>query len=138
MSIWTHVAGCIRIDDMNKLFSLSGGLDLSKIFIRDTWYHPNKQGNLPRGSEGSIDVEVIDRNDDESSAYMRTVTFFGDLRDFDKEDCQKIKDWWYNIPLQLGKGCLIRQAVLSIQPEDGKEFILTENDMDIEEMEDYE
>lgn len=131
MSIWTHVAGCIRIDDMNKLFSLSGGLDLSKIFIRDTWYHPNKQGNLPGGSEGSIDVEFIDRNDDESSAYMRTVTFFGDLRDFDKEDCQKIRDWWFHIPEKLGNSCGIRQAVLQIIPEDGQTIVLTEKDMNI-------
>ena len=68
--------------------------DLSKIFVRNTWYHPNKNGNLPTGSEGSIDVEFIDRNDDESSSYMRTVAFFGDLRDFTQEDCEKIKEWW--------------------------------------------
>lgn len=131
MSCWTHVAGCIRIDDMNKLFSLSGGLDLSKIFIRDTWYHPNKQGNLPKGSEGSIDVEFIDRNDDESSAYMRTVAFFGDLRGFDKKDCQKIRDWWFHIPEKLGNSCGIRQAVLQIIPEDGQTIVLTEKDMNI-------
>lgn len=138
MSTWTHVTGAIRIDDMNKLFSSSGAIDLSKIFIRDTWYHPNKNGNLPTGSEGSIDVEFIDRNDDESSSYMRTVAFFGDLRDFTQEDCQTIKDWWYNIPIQLGKGCSIRQAVLNVEPEDGKSFLLTEKDMKIYEIDDYE
>ena len=70
MSTWTHVTGAIRIDDMNKLFSSSGAIDLSKIFIRDTWYHPNKNGNLHIGFEGRIAVESIDRNDDESSSYL--------------------------------------------------------------------
>ena len=88
--------------------------------------------------EGSIDVEFIDRNDDESSSYMRTVAFFGDLRDFTQEDCQTIKDWWYNIPIQLGKGCSIRQAVLNVEPEDGESFLLTEKDMKIYEIDDYE
>lgn len=138
MSTWTHVTGAIRIDDMNKVFNSSGAIDLSKIFIRDTLYHPNKNGNLPTGSRGSIDVEFIDRNDNESSSYIRTVVFFGDLKNFTQEDCQKIKDWWYNIPIQLGKCCIIRQAVLNVEPEDGKAFVLTENDMNIEEVEDYE
>jgi len=138
MSIWTHVTGAIRIDDMNKVFCPALAIDLSKIFIRDTWYHPNKNGNLPTGSEGSIDVEFIDREENESSNYIRTVVFFGDLRSFTQEDCQKIKDWWYNIPIQLGRGCSIRQAVLNVEPEDGESFVLTEKDMNIKEIDDYE
>lgn len=131
MSIWTHVTGAIRIDDMYKVFNPALAVDLSKIFIRNTWHHPNKNGNLPTGSEGSIDVEVINREENESSNYIRTVAFFGDLKSFTQEDCQKIKDWWYNIPIQLGKGCSIRQAVLNVEPEDGKSFVLTEKDMNI-------
>ena len=137
MSIWTHITGCIRVDDMKMILQPNNKTDFSKIFVRNTWYHPNDNGNLPTGSEGSIDVEFIDRNDDESSSYMRTVAFFGDLRDFTQEDCQTIKDWWYNIPMQLGKGCSIRQAVLNVEPEDGESFLLTEKDMKIYEIDDY-
>ena len=138
MSIWTHITGCIRVDDMKMILQPNNKTDFSKIFVRNTWYHPNDNGNLPTGSEGSIDVEFIDRNDDESSSYMRTVAFFGDLRDFTQEDCQTIKDWWYNISTQLGKGCSIRQAVLNVEPEDGESFVLTEKDMKIYEIDDYE
>ena len=138
MSIWTHITGCIRVDDMKMILQPNNKTDFSKIFIRNTWYHPNDNGNLPTGSEGSIDVEFIERTNDNASDYMRTVAFFGDLRDFTQEDCQTIKDWWYNIPIQLGKGCSIRQAVLNVEPEDGESFLLTEKDMNIKENEDEE
>lgn len=98
MSIWTHVAGCIRVDDVKTILQPNNKTDFSKIFVRNTWYHPNNNGNLPTGSEGSIDVEFIDRTDDDTSDYMRTIALFGDLRDFEEKDCQSIIDWWHNIP----------------------------------------
>lgn len=131
MSIWTHITGCVRVDDIKMMFQPNNKTDFSNVFVRDTWYHPNSKGNLPTGSEGSIDVEFIDRNDDESSAYMRTITFFGDLRDFGKENCKEVVDWWYHIPESLGKSCMIRQAVLQISSEDGQMIVLTEKDMNI-------
>ena len=138
MSTWTHVTGAIRIDDMNKVFHPALAIDLSKIFIRNTWHHPNINGNLPTGSEGSIDVEFIDREENKASNYIRTVAFFGDLRDFDEEDCQSVIDWWYSIPQSLGNDCIIRQAVLQVSPENGKMIVLTEKDMNIKENEDEE
>ena len=138
MSIWTHITGCIRVDDMKMILQPNNKTDFSKIFVRNTWYHPNDNGNLPTGSEGSIDVEFIDRNDDESSSYMRTIALFGDLRDFDEEDCQSVIDWWYSIPQSLGNDCIIRQAVLQVSPENGKMIVLTEKDMNIKENEDEE
>ena len=130
MSTWTHIAGVIRVDDFNALFDTSRKLDFSKIFIRNTWNHRNKNGNLPAGSEGSIDVEFIERLEDEDSAYMRTICFFGDLRDFDNNDCKAVEAWWYNIPNTLPR-CEIRQAVLQIICEDKHTYILTEKNMDI-------
>lgn len=138
MSIWTHITGCIRVDDMKMLFLPNNKTDFSKIFVRNTWYHPNDNGNLPTGSEGSIDIEFIERTDDDASDYMRTIALFGDLRDFDEEDCQSVIDWWYNIPQSLGSDCIIRQAVLQVSPENGKMIILTEKDMNIKENEDEE
>ena len=40
-------------------------------------------------------------------------------------------NWWYNIPQSLGNDCIIRQAVLQVNPENGKMIILTEKDMNI-------
>ena len=137
MSIWTHVAGCIRIDDYNAIVNSENKTNLEKIFAKDTWYNPNKNGNMPYGSEGSLDVEIIDRNE-EGAAYMRVVTICGDLRDYDKEDCEDIKKWWYDIPQKLGKACAIRNAVIEVQSEDGADFILTEKDMNCFKDKDYE
>ena len=69
---------------------------------------------------------------------MRTIALFGDLRDFDEEDCQSVIDWWYSIPQSLGNDCIIRQAVLQVSPENGKMIVLTEKDMNIKENEDEE
>ena len=138
MSIWTHIAGCIRVDDMKMIFQPNNKTDFSKIFVRNTWYHSNDNGNLPTGSEGSIDVEFIDRADDEATDYIRAIALFGDLRDFDEEDCQSVIDWWYSIPQSLGNDCIIRQAVLQVSPENGKMIVLTEKDMNIKENEDEE
>lgn len=128
MSVWTHVAGVIRIDDYS-LMIMNKKTDFSKIFIRNTWTYPNKEGNLPEGSEGSLDVEFIDRMEPDSSSYIRTVCFFGDLRDVGAEDCNKIQKWWEDIPELLGEKYSIRQAVLEIKPENGVMSVLTEKDM---------
>ena len=69
---------------------------------------------------------------------MRTIALFGDLRDFDEEDCQSVIDWWHSIPQSLGNDCIIRQAVLQVSPENGKMIVLTEKDMNIKENEDEE
>ena len=138
MSIWTHITGCIRVDDMKIILQPNNQTDFSKVFVRNTWYHPNDNGNLPTGSEGSIDVEFIERTDDDTSDYMRVIALFGDLRDFDEEDCQNVIDWWYSIPQSLGNDCIIRQAVLQVSPENGKMIVLTEKDMNIKENEDEE
>lgn len=133
MSIWTHVAGCIRIDDMLKMGLFENQkqeLNLTKIFIRNTWENPNENGNMPTGSEGSLDIEITDRNE-EGTEYMRVVTIFGDLRDYGIEQCEELKKWWYNIPIMLGKDAYIRNAVLQVKPGNGKEFVLTEHDMNL-------
>lgn len=128
MSIWTHVAGTIRIDDMGAIVGISR--DLSKVFIRDTWYNPDDNGNMPMGSEGSLDVEIIERNEEDSMSYMKTVAVFGDLRDVGKDNCESIREWWKTIPFRLKRGCAIREAVIRVYPEDGEAFVLTEMDME--------
>lgn len=126
MSIWTHVSATIRIDDLNSIFG-NNSTDLSKVFIRDTWQHSNKNGNLPTGSEGSLDVEFIERPENDGGQYMKTVCIFGDLRDY--EDLAPIHSWWLNIKNNLPKGCDIRQGILLAECENGKKLILTDKDM---------
>ena len=138
MSIWTHITGSTSVDDMKMILQPNNKTDFSKIFVRNTWYHPNDNGNLPTGSEGSIDVEFIESTDDNASDYMRTIALFGALRDSDEEDCQSVIDWWYSIPQRLGNDCIVRQAVLQVSPENGKMIVLTEKDMNIKENEDEE
>ena len=130
MSIWTHITGTIRVDDSTLFFNNKGGVDLSKLFIRDTWEHPNENGNLPTGSEGSLDVEFITRSNDDGIDYRKTIAFFGDLRGFETADCDEVREWWKNIAMKLHEvKCSVRQAVLEINPEDGETIILTERDM---------
>lgn len=135
MSIWTHVVATIRIDDFNGIIDSKKKINLEKIFTRDTYYNRNDNCNIPYGSEGSLDVEIIDR-DEEGTEYMRVVTIWGDLRDYDKKDCEEIKEWWRKIPQRLGKACAIRNAVLQASSEDGAYFVLTEKDMNCFEEDD--
>lgn len=125
MSTWTHVAATIRIDDMMSIFGI--GTNLKEMFRRDTWAHPDEKGNLPAGSEGSLDVEIIERPENDGSQYMKTVCIFGDLRDY--EDLVPIHIWWSNIKNNLPLECEIRQAILLAECENGKKLILTDKDM---------
>lgn len=118
MSIWTHVAGVIRVDCIRCICKQP---DFNKIFVRELWGE-NTSGacNMPMGSEGSLDFRVIENpNKDALAAY--TVVIFGDLRDFGVADIQTIEDWWGGVLDQCG---MIRQAILQIQPEDGDVKIL--------------
>lgn len=130
MSIWTHVAGVIRVDDYSVVLGEKSS-SLRDTFIRNTWHHPNINGNMPTGSEGSLDVEIIERPEQDGMEYMKTVTIFGDLRDFGKDDLDIIKNWWKDLAKRLAPSCGIRQAILEVNPEDSDEsFILTDKDMD--------
>lgn len=133
MSIWTHAAGIIRIDHLRSLdirptpdfdnifkkFIYTDNLDISEL------RKAAEECNMPTGSEGSLDYKVIENpNENDICAYI--VVIFGDLRDFGKDDVNKIKEWWKDT---LSKFDMVRQAVLQIQPEDGETLILTEKDI---------
>ena len=131
MSLWTHVAGLIRIDDL-RVYGLPAKDSIEDCFIANTWHKPNENGNLPTGSEGSLDVEIIRRKHD-GQEYMVTVALWGDLRSYGNKEAETIKDWWKQIPEKLGDGRWIRQAVLEVNCEEGLEYTLTEKDMDLKE-----
>ena len=116
MSVWTHVAGVIRIDSL-RLFQNEP--NFNRIFVKSLW-DDNNISNMPTGSEGSLDYRVIE-NPDESDMAAYTVVIFGDLRDYGADRTQDIKDWWERV---LSEFDMVRQAVLQICPEDGESVIL--------------
>lgn len=120
MSIWTHVAGCIRVD----AFSFMPQPDFKKIFIKELWDEKDDgECNIPTGSEGSLDYRII-KNPDSTSLSAYTVVIFGDLRDFGKKDKNEIINWWNRVLKECG---MIRQAILQVIFEDEQEpFILQE------------
>lgn len=120
MSVWTHIAGVIRVDCIRCISKP----DFNKIFVRCLWDENNKDCNMPMGSEGSLDFRVIE-NPDKDSLAAYTVVVFGDLRDFGVANIPEIEDWWNKVLEQCG---MIRQAILQIQPEDGEEKILKQKD----------
>ena len=122
MSVWTHVAGVIRVDCIRGMTKKP---DFDKIFVRELW-DENSSGlcNMPMGSEGSLDFRVIE-NPNKNALAAYTVVVFGDLRDFGVADIPEIEDWWNKVLEQCG---WIRQAILQIQPEDGDVKILEQKD----------
>lgn len=93
MSIWTHVAGIIRVDAI---------LNLTE--------KPIYSYNVPCGSEGSLDVSLWE-NPHSSDLAKYTISIFGDLRDYDDEE--EIIDYFTRIT----KGQMIRQACFTLEVE---------------------
>ena len=120
MSVWTHIAGVIRVDCIRGISEPK----FNKIFIKSLWGEYNPDCNMPMGSEGSLDFRVIE-NPNRNSIAAYTVVIFGDLRDFGTEDIHKIEDWWNKVLEQCD---MVRQAVLQIQPEDGETKILAQKE----------
>lgn len=113
MSQCTHVAGCIRVDDIRLL---SGGIGLAGILGKPIRYYENgERGHptrLPCGSEGSLDYLIwVNPMTPHLAAY--TVSVFGDLRDYD--DVEEILRWLVRVT--INEGLVIRDAVLSVDVE---------------------
>ena len=115
MSVWTHVAGTIRVDCLRGLEKKP---KFKKIFVKDTYNGKDKgKCNMPSGSEGSLDYYIIE-NPDECSIAAYTVVIHGDLRDFGKNKEEELIEWWNKV---LKKCKNIRQAVLQAWFEDDKD-----------------
>lgn len=107
MSIWTHVAGIIRIDDTRF-----GGSNVKKIkeLIEE---------GLPYGSEDSLKFEVYEPAEKRSiAAYV--VSIYGDLRDFDSSS--EVIDWFKGVCYKIEEMksddiIFIRQATITSRTE---------------------
>ena len=109
MSIWTHVAGIIRIDDMRCFHTKNPKCEIKKVI-----------NTTPTGSEGGLKYNIyINPNKTHLAAYV--VSIWGDLRDYKNSD--EVKNWFMDLCDKLGETfCGIRNAVITIEV-DGNETI---------------
>ena len=115
MSQWTHIAGIIRLD---CIMHVPERAEIEEIF-----------GEMP-ASEGECVFSVWE-NPRRNDVASRTISIFGDLRDFGEDEVPEIQKWWSQLHNKLdGKPMLIRQAVIEISVEYGDILILTEEDME--------
>jgi hypothetical protein len=125
MSIWTHVAGMIRVDhnffniEDEKSVEYKTQQAISKIFISSLYEKYNAKCNMPNGSEDSLQFKVILR-DCPNSVNVAQIAFWGDLRDYDYARAKKeFKPWLKKVVKKLERNKLnIRQLSFLVSPED--------------------
>jgi hypothetical protein len=120
MSMWTHVAGIVRIDALrfsdeesntqltNEIKELLG----TPKNYNEIEFYPDGTTNtkVPHGTEGSLNYEVR-LNDDYDMLPAGYISIFGDLRNFGgRSDQMKIMDWI----MSLSSRFVIRQATIQI------------------------
>lgn len=127
MSNWSHVAGIIRVDDIQCLYKDDFNVsNIIKAFIgkeidldspEELWeeYDNNPDDFMPSGSEGSLN-SCIHVNPDKSCMAAYVVSVFGDLRDHDDPD--GIVEWFKNKVSGLDEVFYgVRNAVILVNNE---------------------
>lgn len=132
MSVWTHVAGIVRLDCIRVMYETEMipkaiqeyfGKELRWDDDDDAWKenYEHKDRFLPCGSEGSLRMSIWE-NPNESHVSAYTVSIFGDLRDFD--DAQSIIDWFKSKldeeSMSKAIPCWVRQASIVVRCEIGE------------------
>ena len=110
MSQWTHVAGCIRIDDLDSI--MYGTSAMSRIAEAFKVYP------LPEGSEGPLQVRIIETREHESSLSWGLAYVWGDLRDYD--NAQEVFAWAEEVCEQLS----VRQCAILVDVEFTARYII--------------
>lgn len=82
MSVWTHIAGIIRLD---SLFTHVYYEDVEDLIAKS---------EIPSGSEGMLGTRVLSVND-KDYVHTLSVVIDGDLRDF--EDVEGVQGWLENV-----------------------------------------
>lgn len=125
MSIWTHVAGIIRIDVLvlRPTSAESYRKEFEERFGKISTFDDPCDTIIPKGSECSLQYRICDSNDDSCMARFH-VDIWGDLRDYDKGDTPEIVEWIK----KATKGLAIRDAVISIHTEGHKPDMLFRTD----------
>ena len=134
MSQWTHVAGTIRLDFAPPILGLATHENIIQMIKNalgtpanfDDLMDDKDPVGIPWGSEGSIQYKITHTGTDHTFSWGHVV-LWGDLRDF--EDEKEIHEWLYEALEQLKAAHFhIRQAVVHIDVESQKKWILVHND----------
>lgn len=117
MSVWTHVAGVIRVDscrwsenEVDRLREIVGKecrWDSPSEVWEDYEAHPDRY--MPMGSEGSLQMSVWE-DPDRGCVAAYTISVFGDIRDFSYPS--EIVDWFKAVCEEIGEIFGIRGAVI--------------------------
>ena len=127
MSIWTHIAGNIRIDAL--AFLGTKFVDELKVNIGSSCSFSDEtevwdKCTVPTGSEGSVQYKIISYGEPTHLAWG-SVQVWGDLRDFDSP--QEIFDWVQRIC--SGIEYSVRQCAVFVEVEDaGRYFIYLDSE----------
>ena len=106
MSTWTHVAACIRVDDL-RMMGFDSALPNLEARLKD----------VPEGSEGPLDFHIwVNPVQEAMAAY--SVMISGDLRDF--EDAGEIIAFLE----KLTEDEMVRQGVATIWVDTGTTITL--------------
>jgi len=114
VSKWTHVAGCIRIDELPP--------DNPKLHLLIQEKIAARFASPPRGSEGPIRYHVIRTGNDYSAAWG-LVYMYGDLRDFEDSEVHRILIWLQNACQDLW----IRSCCVKIDVKNGPTYLITDS-----------
>jgi hypothetical protein len=127
MSNWSHVAGIIRVDDIQCLYEDNFNVsNVIKAFLgkeidfdspEELWeeYDKNPDNFMPSGSEGSLN-SCIYVNPDKSCMAAYVVSVFGDLRDHD--DLNSIVEWFKDKVSVLDEVFFsVRNAVIIVEDD---------------------
>ena len=121
MSQWTHINAMVRFDGIPEM---KEPITKEELGVVSTW-EEGEETNIPCGSEGSLDYEIIDTARGESGyAACRAVAFWGDLRDYDSAD--EILEYFTKII----QGKMIRSGVLEINIEMQRTLVYRVSDYD--------
>jgi len=132
MSVWTHVAGVVRIDGFSvhdKEISAAINVKLGSIVYFDSpdtvWNDAccDKIKTPPMGSEGSLQYEYC-ISGAASQLARGQITIWGDLRDFGRSDCTIIKDWLNALVPKDDDDYDIRQGLVLVNVEGHRPFVI--------------
>ena len=113
MSIWTHVAGLIRIDTIQIPGAYVDEDNLVTRLGKISTFEEPVETKVPIGSEGSLRYEIIDTDITGNSMTKWAIAIWGDLRDFDENDTDSIIKWIKKVT----EGLMVRNGILTIETE---------------------
>lgn len=112
MSTWTHVHGLIRYDRIQSMDSQMGMGIAERPNPDYLLMHELLEVPKPTGSEGPLQAKLW-INPEVSHLAGNHISVWGDLRDFDKDDCNIIEEYFEALTI----GQSTRDAVLAYYTE---------------------